>query len=217
MGKAERTRLALVLAMLPSLAAADDMAAAARKEKERREKAAAAKQGQTYSDADLASAGGGGGTINIMAAPSPKPGARGADATARVGAAGSAPPAASIRHVASDRGESYWRDRASSLRQRVAAAQTRVTLADQAMGRFVTGPPTSSNCGGTAADAYRAGGIEGLKKASCKDPVAEWTEQRNRAANELDAAKTALASAQKELDGLEDEARRAGALPGWIR
>jgi hypothetical protein len=88
------------------------------------------------------------------------------------------------------------------------------------MARFASGPPSSSGCAGLGADAYRAGGIEGLKKASqtgCRDGVADWTERRNRAANELDAAKTALADARKELDGLDEEARRAGALPGWIR
>jgi hypothetical protein len=39
----------------------------------------------------------------------------------------------------------------------------------------------------------------------------------DRAKEEAARARENLAAAQKDLDGLEDEARRAGAYPGWIR
>ena len=39
----------------------------------------------------------------------------------------------------------------------------------------------------------------------------------DRAKDETVRARESLAAAQKDLEGLEDEARRAGAYPGWIR
>lgn len=41
--------------------------------------------------------------------------------------------------------------------------------------------------------------------------------QIGQAQRELEAARAALAAAQKAVDDLEDDARRAGALPGWVR
>ena len=38
-----------------------------------------------------------------------------------------------------------------------------------------------------------------------------------KAHGELEAAQAALAAARKAVDDLEDDARRAGALPGWVR
>jgi len=41
--------------------------------------------------------------------------------------------------------------------------------------------------------------------------------QIGQAQRELEAAQAALGAAQKAVDDLEDDARRAGALPGWVR
>ena len=38
-----------------------------------------------------------------------------------------------------------------------------------------------------------------------------------KAHSELEAAQAALAAARKAVDDLEDDARRSGALPGWVR
>ena len=43
------------------------------------------------------------------------------------------------------------------------------------------------------------------------------TWQRAIAQKRVDAAKTALEAAKKAQEDLEDEARHAGALPGWLR
>jgi predicted nucleic acid-binding Zn-ribbon protein len=37
------------------------------------------------------------------------------------------------------------------------------------------------------------------------------------AQRELEAARAAAAAARQAVDDLEDDARRAGALPGWVR
>lgn len=42
-------------------------------------------------------------------------------------------------------------------------------------------------------------------------------QQASATQNQLDAARESLKRAQKALDALEEEARRAGALPGWLR
>lgn len=231
------TVLAVLLAAAPALATGQSMAEAARKEKERREKAAAqkeAKKDQAYTDSDLATAGGGSGTANILSGPSPTAAApsaarpslaearaaaearAGAPAAAGTGAAG----VASIQPTPGASGEAYWRSRAAGVRQRVTAAQTRLAAADRAMAEFTFGPPEGGGCDGLAESAYRSGGIEGVKKMStlgCKDRAMLWHERRNRAANEFDAAKIELENARKALDGLDEEARRGGALPGWIR
>lgn len=58
-----------------------------------------------------------------------------------------------------------------------------------------------------------------LSPVGLGDPNREQTRQAEiaRAQGELEAARAALAAAQKSVDDLEDDARRAGALPGWVR
>lgn len=229
------TVLAVLLATAPALATGQSMAEAARKERERREKAAGQKDSQkeqAYTNSDLATAGGGSGTANILSGPSPAAAAPSAatpslaEARAAAEARAGGPATASttglpsIRPTSGAGGQAYWRSRAAGLRQRVSAAQVRLTAADRAMAEFTFGPPEGGGCDGLAESAYRSGGIEGLKQASkrgCKDRAMEWHERRNRAANEFDAAKIELENAKKALDGLDEEARRGGALPGWIR
>jgi hypothetical protein len=58
-----------------------------------------------------------------------------------------------------------------------------------------------------------------LSPVGLGDPNREQTRQAaiGQAQRELEAAQAALAAAQKAVDDLEDDARRAGALPGWVR
>jgi len=51
------------------------------------------------------------------------------------------------------------------------------------------------------------------------DPNRQQTMQAQigQAQSELKAAQATLAAARKAVDDLEDDARRAGALPGWVR
>jgi hypothetical protein len=233
-----RIRWVLLFLLVPGLAWSEDLAESARRERERRAKAAAEKKkddaSHAYTQDDLATAGGGKGNANILTGPAPgsaKTSTTGSSLRSGTGtpvvasssSSGSASGSASTwptGSTSSGSGEAYWRSRSESLRTRVTSSRVRVQTADKAMAEFTYGPPSDGGCGGAAAIDYRTGGIEGLKqgaKTPCKDAVAEWNERRNRAANELDAAKAALTAAEKELAGLDEEARRAGALPGWIR
>jgi len=58
-----------------------------------------------------------------------------------------------------------------------------------------------------------------LSPVGLGDPNREQTRQGGigQAQQELEAARAALATARKAVDDLEDDARRAGALPGWVR
>ena len=51
------------------------------------------------------------------------------------------------------------------------------------------------------------------------DPNRQQTIQADtvQAQRDLDAARAAVATARAGVDSLEDDARRAGALPGWVR
>jgi hypothetical protein len=87
--------------------------------------------------------------------------------------------------------EDYWRRRVGQARDRVAEAQAR----HDAMQRMVhLGQPAM----------YDEGGRQVMYSA-------QQLKQR------ADEAQAELAEAQKALDDLLEEARRAGALPGWLR
>jgi hypothetical protein len=127
------------------------------------------------------------------------------------------------------RGESYWRSRAASARSAVEAAEKNVRrLEEQASrgGPAVAGPLPAA-CQAGVVTAYRGqstvggrGAIE-LRDASrnsvhCDSEVQSQQAARN-AQSQLEAARASLKRAQKALDDLDDEARQAGALPGWLR
>jgi hypothetical protein len=124
--------------------------------------------------------------------------------------------------------ESYWRSRAASARTAVATAEKRVhDLEEQAArGGLVVPGPTSAACqagvetsvGGVTT--WKGGAVE-LRDAARNAKRCDSEILRQQAARDtqtqLDSAREALKRAQKALDDLEDEARRAGALPGWLR
>lgn len=58
-----------------------------------------------------------------------------------------------------------------------------------------------------------------LSPVGLGDPNRQQTRQAEigQAQRELEAARAALATARQAVDDLEDDARRAGALPGWVR
>jgi hypothetical protein len=212
--------LAILVAAVPCLASGQGLGDAARKEKERRDKAGA--PAQSYGEDDLATAGSKGGTTNLMTTDMPAPPEAPSSRRGRVLGTASDRGSSSVSSSTSSSPPSggddgAWRARAASLRQRVQSGRARVATAEKAMEKFVYGPPSNRGCRDVGREEYRRGGIAGLKKASCYDSQGAWTQERNKAANELDAAKTALAEAQRELDDLPEAARRAGALPGWIR
>ena len=58
-----------------------------------------------------------------------------------------------------------------------------------------------------------------LSPVGLGDPNRQQTREAEigQAQRQLETARAALAAARKAVDDLEDDARRAGALPGWVR
>jgi hypothetical protein len=93
-------------------------------------------------------------------------------------------------------GEEYWRGEARRLRERVAALDETIARLEGETKKL------ESDFYSWDDGAYRDGVIK---------PA--W----DKAREELATARKELPVARKELDELSDRARRAGALPGWLR
>ena len=98
--------------------------------------------------------------------------------------------------------ESYWRGRAQELRDAVAAAEKKVAEAQ------------------TKVDRTRKGLIQPLPIDAMRqippNPMLK-SQELVGVEDELAAAQAELARASSALADFEDEARRKGALPGWLR
>lgn len=92
--------------------------------------------------------------------------------------------------------EAYWRAKAAAVRDAVAKASDALAAAEAEEKREEN-------------DFYAWD--DGQYRDSVIKPA--W----DRAKAEAEKARADLDAARKQLDGLEDEARRAGAFPGWIR
>jgi hypothetical protein len=99
------------------------------------------------------------------------------------------------------RDETYWRNRATGLQKAVAAAEQRVAKAQADY------------------DGARKGNLQPLPidALSQQPPIPQVNADADRLQKELEDAKSALAQAQQALTDLEEEARKAGAPPGWLR
>jgi cell division protein FtsN len=95
------------------------------------------------------------------------------------------------------RTEAYWRGRATRLRDAVAEADQRIKELETRI----------------------AGLRNDMNPTNLQDPNRLQTRDRElrEAMGSLDAARREAETARKALDGLEEEARRAGAPPGWVR
>ena len=92
--------------------------------------------------------------------------------------------------------EEYWRGRKHDVDSRVNDAQARVEQLQSEINSLTT------------AFYAEADGVG-------QRPLIE--SERGERIKELEAAKQELEDARAEQEGLQDEARRAGALPGWLR
>jgi hypothetical protein len=92
--------------------------------------------------------------------------------------------------------EEYWRGRKQDVDARVQDAQSRVEQIQSEINSL------------TAAFYAEGDGV-------AQRPLIE--SERIERIKELEAARQALNDAKAEAEGLEDEARKAGALPGWLR
>jgi hypothetical protein len=105
-------------------------------------------------------------------------------------------PAAGARPAESGQGEEYWRGESRRLREQVAELRETITRLEVDTKRL-------------EADYYA------WDDGAYRDRVIKpsW----DKAREELATARLALPVAEKELAELPDRARRAGALPGWLR
>lgn len=92
--------------------------------------------------------------------------------------------------------EEYWRGRKQETDDRLRTAQSRVEQLQSEINSLTTAFYAESDGVG-------------------QRPVIE--SERVERIKELEAAKQELEDARAASEGLEDEARRAGALPGWLR
>src|SRR5438552_4205217 len=129
--------------------------------------------------------------------PTPTPRARAAAGKRAAAASGpAAAPGESEAAGPPEEGEEYWRGEARRLRERVAAIKEAVTRLE-AESRKLENDFYAWDDG-----AYRDRVIK---------PA--WDKSRE----DLATARKDLPAAEKELEDLPDRARRAGALPGWLR
>jgi hypothetical protein len=117
-----------------------------------------------------------------------------------------------------DKGESYWRSRVQQAQSAITAADRKVkeleaqAAREQRMGDARPIDCTTERRPGEAFTAWRDRALAQSKKceqAAASTPAA--------ASTLLEAARRDAAAARKALDDLYEEARRAGALPGWLR
>jgi hypothetical protein len=186
--------LALGLLLVAGGVSGQSLAEAAKREKERRAKSGPT--GPAFTDEDLKEHGEAAGSTSGDAGDSAgKPAGEDAGGDKSAGGRSFTPKG---RAGAGD--EAYWRGRAKARRDAVAAAEARVARAQ-------------------ASDAQGGGIRQPLPIDAMKQvprSTATGRDQHGTDAN-LEAAKAELARARKALEDLEDEARRKGILPGWLR
>jgi hypothetical protein len=134
-------------------------------------------------------------TSRIVRSPTPKPIPKAPDAPAAAAAAtpGGAAPAPAGEGAPT---EAEWRGIAAAARQRVADAKGKVAEAEATTKKLEN-------------DFYA------WDDGQYRDRVIKPAWDRSR--QQLEDAKAELAAAEKELADLPERARKAGALPGWIR
>jgi hypothetical protein len=222
-------------ALVVGQAEAQSLAAAAEKEKERRAKQQQSKTegGKSYDDGALAS-----GTGTLANDPSLPPAVtstgkpasgRGSTLGTRAGASssGSSTSGGGTSSVwpssgpSATSGEAYWRARAQQLRSAVATAEAKVKRMEReaSLGGPMAPGQRSAPCQEGATPLRGEGSIALRERSKTNNCAGEraFDEAVRKAQNELPAARQELDQAKRELAALDDDARRAGALPGWIR
>ena len=182
--------LALCLLALAAMVSAQSLAEVARKARERRQKLR--KTGtvtRTVTDQDLASQKG---RLANQPVPGDEEDEPGAKATASPSSRpASTPSATDTRRQTREDQEAYWRGQVAQARARIERAQRQYDSLNRSIR---LGQPAMYN-------------EEGRR-------VIYSTRQMKTMA---DQAQAELEAAKKDLEDLLEEARRAGALPGWLR
>jgi hypothetical protein len=126
------------------------------------------------------------------------------------------PPAGLSDASGDGRGESYWRSVMQHARARVARLKTEIEALDRAANRGAYGPERSVECQapyGTADSRAAYVRCQAVKQ----NEDANWRGDQGKRLQQLERMRAELAAAERAIGEIEDEARRAGALPGWLR
>ena len=187
--------LALGLLLAAGGVSGQSLAEAAKREKERRAKTGPS--GPAFTDEDLKQHGEA--AVSTSGDADDSAGKPAGEAIGGGKSAGGKSATPKARGGAGD--EAYWRGRAKARRDALAAAESRVAQAEAA-GENPQGGLRQPLPGDAMKQVPRSTATGGDQPAG---------------ATNLDAAKAELARARKALEDLEDEARRKGVLPGWLR
>jgi hypothetical protein len=187
----------LVVAMMPALAAGQGLGEAARREKERR--AGKKPPARVYGDQDL---DGGSAAGEARAEPAQGTSETSGDAAASDSSGGAATSSSATGSSSADdaevkaraRAEESWRARAAPVRAAYEAAESRVKRLEVQVAEL-------EREGQKQAFIY---GVRGTTAAAT-------------ARERLEQARRELAEAGRAWEDFQDEARRAGVPPGWIR
>jgi len=192
-----KTSLPIAAAMMLALAGAalaQSLAELAKKEKERRAQISA--QAKTITDANAAKYKGGAVTTGTPAAAPPTASAEKKPPAAQgTSPADPAEPASDEPVDFQGRPESYWRQTFADARARVAALDNEANVLTLKLADL-------QNKFYQEADGFRQQQIQ---------------REIQKSIYEQDVNKQELANARQQLQALEIEARKSGALPGWIR
>jgi hypothetical protein len=129
-------------------------------------------------------------------------GAKASPAPGKPGAAASTPSAGAAEAAgenpsASAGDEAYWRRRMDEARRRVVAAERLVRQEQERLNALMADTSPTN-----VMDPFRLQTLE-ADRAKAREAVEKATQEQ--------------AAAQKALEDLQEEARRRGALPGWLR
>ena len=166
-----------------------DAAAREQKKREERKKKGAASDGRVFTEEDLRPG-------SLSAEPKPSPAAK---ATPQPSATPTPAPDVDLaaEEAARDAAKESWAARADQARQGIAAADTEVRQLEARVEAL-----RNDRGAANAMDPFRLQTLE-VDLAS--------------ATAALEAARARAAKARQQLADLEDEARRAGVPPGWLR
>jgi hypothetical protein len=208
-----------LLALWGVVAEAQSLAEIAKREKERRAKLSKPTS-KVYSNDDLRTrAPSTADQDSTEPADSPEQASRGAAHQRGRGAAIRAGASAPLGEgSAGERGEAYWRSRSQRARAAVSRAERRVAELEAkaaSQGPVVPGPLPAACSEGILV----GGPVTDMKRPAGKvcDPEVLRAQETQRVQGELTRARAELEQAKKALEALAEEARRAGALPGWLR
>jgi hypothetical protein len=182
------------------------LAETAKREKQRRAQRKEKKEpARSFTDADLGRSG------TVANNPSDPPAV-----DQRTSRAASRRPSAQAPSTSQNRGESYWRSRATQARARVAAAEKKLEEAERAPGAGGPLPLGDYKVNCKPGRLLLSDGTLGPVTNNCKAAQA-LGDARRRSHARVEAARRELEQARKALAALKEQARRAGALPGWLR